>query len=1188
MNYNTKLKLISWNVRGLNERNKRLAVRQTLLLEKPDLVCIQETKLASLDNRKLLEICGFRLSQHEELPATGTRGGVLVAWTSSKFTLVSAIIRTYSVNVLLTNNIDGKKFWFSGIYGPSNSVGRSAFKEELISIKPTDDTPWLLGGDLNFTLELQDRTSNTTAEWRNSMDFAALISTLGLINTPLHGRRFTWSNERDQPHMARLDRFLVSDEWNQLYPNSTQTVLPNTSSDHCPIVYTANTRYRKSRFFRFENCWLRFKEYNDMIVQTWQSIAIAQTPTQLHNKLTTLQQKTKEWAKNRITTIKTQIRICREYLGWIDQVKERRQTTQLEKFIVAKIKKRYTDLSTLEEDIWRQRARTKWEMQGDRGTRFFHNIASAAKKTNTVMQIEHQGTVCMDQKSKAHLFFQFYTDLIGQTSTQVPNIHWDNLYPSNDNARELQVLQEDITLEEVKTTIKQWPKNKSPGPDGFSGEFYNHFIDILALDLCKVFQQVTRQGISLQPLNTSYIVLLPKKESPATVQDYRPISLLHGIQKIFSKILANRLQHRLPELLHKAQTGFMKNRYICESFIYAQHVLHITRKRNLPIALFKADFTKAFDTVSWDFIMAVMRAHGFPEKWLSWIQQIILVGTSQIMINGLLGKKIMLRRGVRQGDPLSPLLFILAIDFLARYVQKLTDIGALRLPFRGMSPCLLYADDAMFFIKPEVQQLQALQIVLTAFKQISGLSVNLAKSELMVSIGSQASQQELANVLGCRLATLPFTYLGLPLSNKKLPKSAYLPLIQRMNKRLGGWAAKHLTIAGRIVLINSVLSSLPTYFMSCLKLPVWVIKDIDKIRRTFLWHGTIPQAHSKINLANWKLSCTPKDFGGLGIMDLTVFNQALLIKWFWQWRKPEMTLCKSLFQQHIATNGLPDSPIFSAISNSLSYCQFFFSHKIGDGKRIQLWNDNWDGQLLSTILPDLYTHAIDTQITLYEVSQVSNLTALFRPISSDTANLELVKLQNSLSGMVLNPITKDDISWKWKESGPYKVREGYKAMKDAPIILNRAQRIWKLQAPPRMKVFGWLALNNKLLTIDNLNKRGWPLVNRCVLCKIQGESIRHMLDECTFSKSVYAALAHTIPAKIPTLTYTTPPTEMLTSATVPKTQRETMLITQFIIWRERCARTFTEVSKDAQDIKEEVLWQLQFQKSEAMQTGGRS
>ncbi|XP_078149464.1 uncharacterized protein LOC144544782 [Carex rostrata] len=389
-------------------------------------------------------------------------------------------------------------------------------------------------------------------------------------------------------------------------------------------------------------------------------------------------------------------------------------------------------------------------------------------------------------------------------------------------------------------------------------------------------------------------------------------------------------------------------------------------------------------------------------------------------------------------------------------------MGALRLPFNEMTPCLLYADDDMFFIKPEVQQLQALQIALTVFKQVSGLSVNLSKSELMVSMGTHATQQQLTNVLGCRMATLPFTYLGLPLSN-------------------------------------------------------------------------------------------------CGLMDLSVFNQALLIKWFWQWRKPQRTLCKSLFQQHIASNGLPDSPIFTlAISKSLPYCQFFFSHKIGNGKKIQLWNDNWEGQILSTLLPDLYTHALDTQITLIEVSQISNLRSLFRSISSDMANQELVQLQFILSDLVLNPQIEDDIKWKWNVSGQYTVQAGYRAMKDGPRILNGSQRIWKLQAPPRMKVFGWLALNNRLLTIDNLNKRGWPLVNRCVLCRVQGESIKHMLDECNFSKSVYSMLANTVPAMVPNLSNNTPPTQMLTDVSISKIQRETMLIMQFIIWRERCARTFSE------------------------------
>lgn len=293
----------------------------------------------------------------------------------------------------------------------------------------------------------------------------------------------------------------------------------------------------------------------------------------------------------------------------------------------------------------------------------------------------------------------------------------------------------------------------------------------------------------------------------------------------------------------------------------------------MPVAIFKVDFAKAFDTVSWEFMAEVMRHQGLPTAWILWVQNTVLTGSSQIMINGLLGKKIKLKRGVRQGDPLSPLLFILAIDFLARYVEKLTDIHALRMPFQEMTPCLLYVDDALFFVKPEIQQLQALQIMLVVFEKISGLSVNLAKSELLVSQGAQEENQDLANILRCKLGCFPFTYLGLPLSNKRLPRSAFLPLIQRMSSRLEGWAAKHLSIAGRIVLINAVLTSIPTYYMTCLKMPKWVIGKMDRIRRRFLWHGVSPE-QKKMSLINWNVVCMPKEHGGLGIMDFGNFQSS--------------------------------------------------------------------------------------------------------------------------------------------------------------------------------------------------------------------------------------------------------------------------------------------------------------------------
>ena len=146
--------------------------------------------------------------------------------------------------------------------------------------------------------------------------------------------------------------------------------------------------------------------------------------------------------------------------------------------------------------------------------------------------------------------------------------------------------------------------------------------------------------------------------------------------------------------------------------------------------MLKLDIKKAFDTVSWEFIEQVLIHIGFPVPWITWIGNSVLQGSSQVLLNDLLGKQIKLKRGVRQGDPISPSLFIIAIDFLARYLQKLTDSGAIRLPYTAMRPCMLYADDALMFFKPDTNQAKAIKIALLVFQEVSGLEINLQKSEI--------------------------------------------------------------------------------------------------------------------------------------------------------------------------------------------------------------------------------------------------------------------------------------------------------------------------------------------------------------------------------------------------------------------------------------------------------------------------
>lgn len=480
------INILSWNVRGMNDRDKRLSVRQSVLVEKPDFVTFQETKLRSINTTMLREMCGRRLDQYLELPAQGTRGGVLLAWCQHKYTLLSSDIREYTVTAAFQNRSDATKLTFTAVYGPTTQRQRCHFFNELRAVRPPVTIPWVVGGDINVTAASEDRNINGNT-WRSTLSFAGLVNELGLINLQLSGRSYTWSNDRQAPHFARLDRFLISTEWNAQFPNSAQRALPNTSSDHCPLLLSSKTGFKRSTFFRFENMWLRFQQFLDVVKAAWESAPVATTPAQLHSKLINLQHQIKAWSKGQIGVIKCNLMACRDFLSWIDKIKEQRMATQLEKWVATVIKRRHTTLAELEEDLWRQRARTRWEIHGDRNTKYFHATASNRKRANMITQIEHDGILHSDHNTKAKVFFEYFLKLMGTPSSQMPAVHWQNLYPTPYSLPEMSAT---ITAKEIHDAIVQWPNNKSSGPDGFSGEFYKFFASMLVPDLEGVFKRI--------------------------------------------------------------------------------------------------------------------------------------------------------------------------------------------------------------------------------------------------------------------------------------------------------------------------------------------------------------------------------------------------------------------------------------------------------------------------------------------------------------------------------------------------------------------------------------------------------------------------------------------------------------------------------------------------------------------------
>jgi hypothetical protein len=230
----------------------------------------------------------------------------------------------------------------------------------------------------------------------------------------------------------------------------------------------------------------------------------------------------------------------------------------------------------------------------------------------------------------------------------------------------------------------------------------------------------------------------------------------------------------------------------------------------------------------------MLKVKGFPDKWIKWVQDLLGSTTTSVLLNGTVGKEIVCKRGVRQGDPLFPLLFPIAADLMQDVINHEYHLGNLLPPFPQNAelpfPIIQYVDDTIVIMQGVESQLLLLKEILHKIFLSSGLKVNYHKS-CPVPINIESDQAlKLAEAFGCLVGSFPFTYLGLPMGLTKPQVRDYSPLISRIERKLSA-SSQFLSYAGRLQLINSVLSSLPTYYMCSLKSPVNVIEAIDKFRK---------------------------------------------------------------------------------------------------------------------------------------------------------------------------------------------------------------------------------------------------------------------------------------------------------------------------------------------------------------------
>jgi hypothetical protein len=332
-----------------------------------------------------------------------------------------------------------------------------------------------------------------------------------------------------------------------------------------------------------------------------------------------------------------------------------------------------------------------------------------------------------------------------------------------------------------------------------------------------MFDQFHGIGSLPKGMLSYFVTLIPKVNSPFGLTDFRPISLLGCLYKLIAKVLASRLAKVMNLLITPNQSAFIKERNLVDGVLVVNELVDLAKRQGKECLILKVDFEKACDSVDWGFIEYMLRRFGFYEVWIGWIKACVFGGNLSVLINGSPTREINIQRGLKQGDPLAPFLFLLVAEGFGGAMRRAEDLGMFKgFQIRNGGPSishLQYADDTLCIGEASMDNLWTLKAILRGFEQASGLKVNFWKSSLM-GVNVDNTFMEMANTfLNCIRGEIPFKYLGLPVGANPRRMSTWAPMVEKIRSKLNSCRNKHISFGGRLELINSVFNSIPIFYV---------------------------------------------------------------------------------------------------------------------------------------------------------------------------------------------------------------------------------------------------------------------------------------------------------------------------------------------------------------------------------------
>ncbi|GJW20639.1 RNA-directed DNA polymerase, eukaryota [Tanacetum coccineum] len=513
------------------------------------------------------------------------------------------------------------------------------------------------------------------------------------------------------------------------------------------------------------------------------------------------------------------------------------------------------------------------------------------------------------------------------------------------------------------------------------------------------------------------------------------------------------------------------------------------------------DFAKAYDSVRWDFLDDVLSSFGFGSRWRSWVRGSLSSGKASILVNGSPTSEFHFYRGLKQGDPLAPFLFLLIMEALHLSFSRALEAGIFSV-----------VDGSVFIGEWSHSNLRGIMNILRCFSFLSGMSINIQKSHLLGVGIPDVSVTEAANSIGCSIMKAPFKYLGILVGDNMSSIKAWDEIVAKMKKRLSRWKLNTLSVGGRLTLLKSVLGSTPIYNMSIFKVPKFVLNYMESLRRNFF--NGVQEGDRKIAWVKWSKVLASKKFGGLGVSSFFALNRALLFKWVWRYLSRDNSLWSRVISALHGLNGQSLSAAFNSSWSSIikevnslkdkgvdliSHCKI----RVGKGTCTSFWNDLWIGDsMLKLSFPRLFALEENKVISVADKLHSSISSSFRRPVRGGEEAQQLDQLSVILDSVSLSNM---DDRWYWDLNG-----DGVFLVKDVRSLLDEvflpkmdAPTRWIKCIPIKVNVFVWKLSLDRLPTRSNLLSRNILVSDvACPLCDHELEDSSHLFFGCPIAKDV--------------------------------------------------------------------------------------